>query len=195
MKKLSIALVMTLTATMAGAQGQVGRDSGPFDSHKLSTMQATIWTDPNGCQHWVIDDGVEGYMSPRLDRATGNPVCPGRQAPRPAQTITLGADALFDTDKAVLRPAAVAELNAFGARAQQLGKRRVYIEGHTDARASNAYNQRLSERRARAVADYLKTNYGLTAQIEGRGETAPVASNATAEGRQANRRVKITVLD
>ena len=190
-----IAYAAPLAALLAtAAHATPGQDNWP-DSHKLSDMKATIWTDPNGCQHWVIDDGVEGYMSPRLDKATGRPVCPGRQPAAPAQTITLGADALFDTDKAALRAEAVAELNDFGAKAKRLGKRRIFIQGHTDSRASDAYNLALSKRRARAVADYLQKNYGLVAQIEGRGEADPVASNATDEGRQANRRVEITVLD
>ncbi len=176
------------------ACAQPGEDTG-IDSHALSNMQAAVWTDPNGCQHWIIDDGTEGYLTPRLEKATGRPVCPGRQAPAPAETITLDADALFDTDRSDLRLEAVAELNDFGAKAQQLGKKRLFIVGHTDSRASDAYNQRLSERRARSVADYLSTNFGLVAQIEGKGESAPVESNATAAGRQANRRVEITVLD
>ena len=49
------------------------RDQGP-DSHDLNTMQATIWVDPDGCKHWVIDDGVEGYMSPAL-LPDGRPDC------------------------------------------------------------------------------------------------------------------------
>ncbi len=133
-------------------------------------------------------------MSQRLDRQ-GRPVCPGAAQPAPAQTFTLNADALFDTDKAILRPEAVAELNDFGAKARELGKNLIYVVGHTDSRASDAYNLALSERRARAVATYLQQNFGLTPQIAGRGESEPVATNDTAEGRQANRRVEITLLD
>jgi hypothetical protein len=46
----------------------------------LSAMQAGIWIDPNGCDHWIIDDGVEGYLSQRLDRY-GKPVCSGIAPP------------------------------------------------------------------------------------------------------------------
>ena len=45
-----------------------------IDSHPLTEMQAGIWIDPNGCHHWIIDDGIEGYMSQRLD-PYGRPVC------------------------------------------------------------------------------------------------------------------------
>ncbi|MGB3245587.1 MAG: hypothetical protein WBB25_13715 [Sulfitobacter sp.] len=55
-----------------------------FDSKHLSQLQAGIWVDPNGCDHWIIDDGVEGYLSARLDRR-GKPVCSGI-AP-PTQTV------------------------------------------------------------------------------------------------------------
>ncbi len=47
---------------------------GGLDSGSLSEMRAGIWIDPNGCDHWIIDDGVEGYLTPRL-RTDGSPVC------------------------------------------------------------------------------------------------------------------------
>ncbi|CAN0460821.1 unnamed protein product, partial [Ectocarpus fasciculatus] len=55
-------------------------DRGP-DSKDLLDLQAGIWVDPNGCDHWIIDDGLEGYLSARLDRKTGKPVCSGVAAP------------------------------------------------------------------------------------------------------------------
>lgn len=45
-----------------------------FDSKHLSALEAGIWVDPNGCHHWIIDDGVEGYLDPRLDKY-GKPIC------------------------------------------------------------------------------------------------------------------------
>ena len=175
------------------------RCSGKVDRRVLDTfprlqLEMGIWTDPRGCQHWVRDDGAEGFMSQRLDRA-GNPVCSGTATPEASRTINLAADALFDTDKFALRPEAVSELSEFGRRLSQLGKRNVYIVGHTDARASKQYNQTLSERRAASVAAFLETNFGIMAQTEGRGELEPVATNETPEGRQANRRVSISILD
>ncbi|MEM7059284.1 MAG: OmpA family protein [Pseudomonadota bacterium] len=158
------------------------------------SLASTIWTDPRGCQHWAIDDGAEGFLSERLAR-DGTPVCPGADKPEPPKTFTLAADALFDTDKSNLRPEAITELNDFGSKMNQLGKKRVFIVGHTDSRASDAYNQRLSERRAASVAAYLEKNYGIVSQTEGRGENEPVGDNGTRDGRQANRRVEITLLD
>jgi hypothetical protein len=55
-----------------------------FDRKDLSQLQAGIWVDPNGCDHWIIDDGVEGYLSARLDKY-GKPVCSGVAAP--TQTV------------------------------------------------------------------------------------------------------------
>jgi hypothetical protein len=51
-----------------------------FDSKHLSQLKAGIWVDPNGCDHWIIDDGVEGYLSQRLDKY-GKPVCSGVAPP------------------------------------------------------------------------------------------------------------------
>jgi outer membrane protein OmpA-like peptidoglycan-associated protein len=72
----------------------------------------------------------------------------------------------------------------------------VIAEGHTDATGSAAYNQKLSERRADAVRRYL-VNGGIGAeriQTEGFGESRPVASNETADGRAQNRRVELRIL-
>ncbi len=185
--------------TRLGRDGKPVCPGGRANSNVLNalprlSLEMGLWTDPNGCQHWVRDDGGEGFMSQRLDRR-GRPVCPGASQGAPSQTITLAADALFDTDEAVLRPSAVAELNAFGQKMKQLGKSKVLIVGHTDSRASESYNQQLSERRSQSVAAFLSQNYGITAQTKGRGELEPVASNDTPDGRQANRRVAISILD
>jgi hypothetical protein len=73
--------------------------------------------------------------------------------------------------------------------------RQVVIEGHTDSRGSDEYNQRLSRERADAVREYLVGNGVTTSQISSRGygEAYPVASNATEAGRLQNRRVDIVI--
>ncbi|MCT8161838.1 hypothetical protein [Pseudoruegeria sp. SHC-113] len=53
------------------------------DSGDLSKLEAGIWIDPNGCDHWIIDDGAEGYLSQRLDKY-GKPVCSGAAPPNTA---------------------------------------------------------------------------------------------------------------
>jgi len=80
-------LISTSTVLIA-ALGLAACDSVPadktvdrgFDAKDLSQLQAGIWVDPNGCDHWIIDDGVEGYLSARLDKY-GKPVCSGVAEP------------------------------------------------------------------------------------------------------------------
>ena len=103
----------------------------------------------------------------------------------------------FDFDKATLRPEAIVILN--NAAGLLASHERVVVEvaGHTDSRGSEQYNQGLSERRANAVRDYLVSK-GVNASrltARGYGELQPVATNDTDEGRQANRRVELIVLD
>ncbi len=82
------ALLASVTFLFAGC-AEIGpnkaNDDGIIDSKELTQLRAGIWVDPNGCDHWIIDDGVEGYLSARLDRRTGKPVCSGI-AP-PTQTV------------------------------------------------------------------------------------------------------------
>ena len=81
-------------------------------------------------------------------------------------------------------------MNQRGANIQK-----ITVVGHTDSKGSDAYNQKLSERRASTVANYLAEN-GVPSQLieaYGQGEKNPVATNKTAEGRAQNRRVEVTV--
>jgi OOP family OmpA-OmpF porin len=103
----------------------------------------------------------------------------------------------FDFDKATLRPEAKAVLNEAAALLSKHDRVVVEIAGHTDSMGSEEYNQGLSERRAASVKDYL-TSKGVKAThltAKGYGESRPVASNDTEEGRAENRRVEMIVLD
>lgn len=114
----------------------------------------------------------------------------------------VGADALFEFDKATLNPDAEETLAALLPLLAKAGKHPATIEGHTDAKGSDAYNQTLSEKRAQAVKDWLMARGALAAStpIEGWGKRRPVAPNAKPDGsddpagRQKNRRVEV-VLD
>jgi OmpA-OmpF porin, OOP family len=108
--------------------------------------------------------------------------------------LTLG-DVLFETGKADLRPGALRNLYPLVTFLQKYPERRVVIEGHTDNVGSDAYNLDLSQRRADAVRDFLLQNGVQAAQLStrGYGKASPIASNATAEGRQRNRRVELII--
>ncbi len=67
-----------------------------FDSKHLSQLKAGVWIDPNGCDHWIIDDGVEGYLSARLDKY-GKPVCSGIAPPNTATGAYKSGSPVSDT--------------------------------------------------------------------------------------------------
>jgi len=103
----------------------------------------------------------------------------------------------FDFDKATIKPEGKVVLNEAAALLQKHERVVVEVAGHTDSTGTDAYNQGLSERRANAVRDYL-TSQGVKASrltARGYGESRPVASNDTKEGRAENRRVELVVLD
>lgn len=102
---------------------------------------------------------------------------------------------LFDVDSAAVDPAVQGDLRAVAQNLIEYPESTVGVFGHTDDTGSAAYNQDLSERRAEAVAGVLVRNGVAPARVgaTGLGETQPVASNATEEGRQRNRRVEVII--
>lgn len=103
---------------------------------------------------------------------------------------------LFSTDSDRLLPESTPVLTAILQALKQHPELRINIEGHTDSQGDEAHNQGLSERRARAVVDYLVRNGTAANRLSatGKGESAPAADNATAEGRQQNRRVVLRLV-
>lgn len=102
----------------------------------------------------------------------------------------------FDTDKAQLRPVAKDKLAIYADYMQRVPETRVKVVGHTDSRGTQAHNLDLSQRRAQAVKAYL-VGQGIAEDrivSQGQGESQPMASNATAQGRQDNRRVELTIV-
>ncbi|RYE01441.1 MAG: OmpA family protein [Sphingomonadales bacterium] len=111
-------------------------------------------------------------------------------------TMTMQEDVLFGTDSAVLRPGAIEKLRPLAGYLRANPGVRVAIIGHTDSRGTDAHNQALSERRAESVRNAFDA-MGVTRarfRVEGRGESEPVATNATDAGMRLNRRVEVTLL-
>ncbi len=110
--------------------------------------------------------------------------------------LTLG-DVLFDTGAATLKPGAGAVLDRVAGFLNENDGTKVMIEGHTDSRGPDQYNQELSQRRAQAVADGLAFRGIDRGRVEavGRGEALPVASNDSSAGQQQNRRVELVFSD
>jgi OOP family OmpA-OmpF porin len=152
-------------------------------------------TDTVGCDSVVkaADLGTGAAMSAYVVNTLLTPL----DLPLQYEKYTVSAEALFDFDKYVLKPQGVEALQDLGAqiRSQGLKVKDIDIIGHTDSIGSDAYNMRLSERRAMAVKTFL-VDQGVSRSIlgvSGMGERQPVASNDTDAGRALNRRVEILV--
>jgi outer membrane protein OmpA-like peptidoglycan-associated protein len=110
--------------------------------------------------------------------------------------VNLPNGVTFDTDSTLIKPAFRDTLDRVAQSMMQYPDSLIDVYGHTDSTGSDTYNQTLSENRARAVADYLSSR-GVSSQrlrSQGYGETRPVASNNSEEGRSANRRVEIKIV-
>jgi outer membrane protein OmpA-like peptidoglycan-associated protein len=109
--------------------------------------------------------------------------------------ITMTNQTAFDTDSSSIKPGFHSTMDKVADVVVRYGKTTLTIVGHTDNVGTNDYNQRLSERRALSVAQYLESRRvnGMRLATAGKGETVPVASNASESGRQSNRRVEIYV--
>jgi outer membrane protein OmpA-like peptidoglycan-associated protein len=110
-------------------------------------------------------------------------------------TLNMPGNITFASDSADLNPSFYGVLNSVNIVLKQYEKTLVEVAGHTDSTGAAEYNQKLSERRANSVAQYLE-GQGLRNDrviTVGAGETHPVATNDTPEGRQANRRVELTL--
>lgn len=134
-------------------------------------------------------DGVFDYLDQCPDTPAGIPV----DATGCELKLTLRIN--FDFDSAVIKPDFKAEVDkaAEFVRANS-NMPFILLTGHTDSKGKDAYNQKLSQRRAAAVRQALIDNYGMDGKkliVHGYGETQPVADNGTEEGRYQNRRVEL----
>ncbi len=136
--------------------------------------------------------------------AAPSAAAPPAAAPSPAtaaaapssEKVTFEADTFFDFDKSVLKPAGKSKLSDLASKLQGIDIEVVVATGHTDSVGSDSYNMKLSLRRANAVKAFLVSKGIPEDRIftAGKGETTPVASNKTREGRAQNRRVEVEVV-
>lgn len=150
------------------------------------SLKPAIWVDPDGCEHWVIDDGAEGFMTPHV-RRDGTPVCRGAGV-----CGVLPTDLLFETESTRV---SASGRDRIAAVFQRGNARSFIVTGHTDARGSDEFNMRLGQERANAVARIGRTLGAPVSDVVSFGERRPRASNGTVAGRQANRRVEILCLN
>lgn len=125
------------------------------------------------------------------------PLIEAKPAPVPvAEKVSFASEALFDFDQSTLKPQGKAALDQLLGQLTGMDLEVIVTVGHTDAVGSDAYNQKLSQRRAEAVKAYLVAQGVETSRVytEGKGETQPVADNTSAAGRAKNRRVTVEVV-
>src|SRR5262245_46675694 len=150
---------------------------------------------------YLVCSLMEEEPKPEPRRAPPPPPPPApRAAPPPApkepdvcKEMVRIHDIKFENDKAEIQPNASTVLDQTAGALQKCPETRVRLNAYTDANGSDAYNQKLSDRRANAVREYLESQGVAAGRIEakGLGESNPIADNATAEGRAENRRVEI----
>jgi OOP family OmpA-OmpF porin len=167
----------------------------------------TVWKNSTGlcwrAGYWTPSMAIAECDPDLMPKAAPPPPPPppaaAKPAPKPApvaEKVTLAADVLFDFDKSVLKPEGKSKLDDLAAKVKAINLEVVIAIGHTDSIGSDAYNQKLSVRRAESVKAYLVSKGVEPNRIytEGKGEKQPVASNKTKDGRQKNRRVEIEVI-
>ena len=213
MKKLNkVAMLFASAAlvTAAGAQVKAADGGKTIDNWQNGTSELVwkngtnelCWRDANWTPATAAADcdgalkPVAAAVAPAATPAPAAPAPAPAPAPAVASKVTFSADAFFDFDKSVLKPEGKAKLDDLASKVKGINLEVVIAVGHTDSVGSDAYNQKLSVRRAEAVKAYLVSK-GIEKNrvyTEGKGEKQPIADNKTKEGRAKNRRVEIEVV-
>jgi len=156
------------TAVGAILGAAIGGAAGAYIGHYMDQQAAELERDLEGAKIERIGEGIK---------------------------ITFDSGILFDVDKATLKDQSRRNLEKLAVILNKYEDTNILLEGHTDATGSEEYNLELSRRRAQAVANYL-AQLGVNPTrftIMGYGESQPVASNDTEEGRRLNRRVEVAI--
>ena len=165
----------------------------PWNADKVTRLQMSMTTLDFGTTTAIV--GGRTQLAAATTTVDERLTKLGAETTQTEITIRLPGSVLFDFDSEAIRPDAERTLTEVAEVMKAYGQKPMRVEGHTDSIASDDYNQKLSERRARSVQAWLTSKGGVKAQIapKGWGEAKPVASNDTSAGRQQNRRVEIVI--
>ena len=210
LNKVAMLFASAALATAAGAQVKAADGGKTIDNWQNGTSELVwkngtnelCWRDANWTPATAAADcdgalkPVAAAVAPAATPAPATPAPAPAPAPAVASKVTFSADAFFDFDKSVLKPEGKAKLDDLASKVKGINLEVVIAVGHTDSVGSDAYNQKLSVRRAEAVKAYLVSK-GIEKNrvyTEGKGEKQPIADNKTKEGRAKNRRVEVEVV-
>jgi len=200
--KNSLIAKLTATAALIGAAtayagvtpNLVDASGAPVRDASGACVQTSGITHPDCMPKKVEPPKPAAAPAPAAAAVAPKPAEAPKPAPQPVKVaITIQAEALFDFDKSVLKPDGKKSIDEAIAKMKTVDVEMVIATGHTDSIGTDAYNQKLSERRATTVKEYMVSQGIPAAKITtlGKGETQPVATNKTADGRAKNRRVDI----
>ena len=203
LNKVAMLIASAALATAAGAQTIDNWKNGSNEQVWMNGSNELCWRDASwtpataapGCDGALAAPAPAPAAAPAAPAAT--PAAPVAKPAAPTSSkVTYAADAFFDFDKAVLKPAGKAKLDDLASKVKGINLEVIIAVGHTDSVGTDAYNQKLSIRRAEAVKAYLVSKGIDKSRVytEGKGEKQPVADNKTKEGRAKNRRVEIEVV-
>ena len=208
LNKVAMLFATVALATAAGAQTVDNWKNGTGELVWKNGTNELCWRDANwtpataaqGCDGAIVPAAPAPAPAPAPVAAkpapAPAPAPAAAPAPVAASKVTYAADAFFDFDKAVLKPEGKAKLDDLASKVKSINLEVIIAVGHTDSVGTDAYNQKLSLKRAEAVKAYLISK-GIEKNrvyTEGKGEKQPVADNKTSAGRAKNRRVEIEVV-
>jgi outer membrane protein OmpA-like peptidoglycan-associated protein len=213
----SITAAAVLSGCAAGGPG-FGQDNRPFTSTEGgiligaasgAVLGAVAYKQnrSRGAVIGAIGGGIAGgaagaYMDKQkqdLEKTLAQEIQAGQaridKMPNNVVRITMTNQTAFETNSSTIKPGFDSTMDKVADVVLRYGKTTLTVVGHTDNVGSDDYNQKLSERRAHSVAEYLESKRvnGMRLALAGKGEAQPIASNASETGRQANRRVEIYV--